>query len=289
MYYLGFDIGGSSVKSVLVKNRKIVKSRVDKLPKDFKGLVDLIVRRTQEFESAGKIAGIGFSFPGPLDLKRERILKAPNIAYLNNKPIKKILQSRLRHLIKIEHDVHCFLLAEKKVGLAKNLKNVFYLTLGSGIGGAFTINGKIIKGSHGAAGEAGHMVMQFRIQNSESRIKESFDLEDLVSNKFVKRMTDKGAEEITRLAESGHKKAREVLKLLGRNLGIGLANITNVFDPEAIILSGGMIGAKKFIEPGIKSSSKQFVISPEARKTKVLFSKVGYYGGALGAALLFEK
>lgn len=280
MYYIGFDIGGSSVKSALVKNRKIIRAKTDKLPKNFKDLLDLFAKRTKEFESAGKISGIGFSFPGPLDLKREKILKAPNISYLNNRPIKKVLRSRLKHPIKIEHDVHCFLLAESRAGLARKMKNVFYLTLGSGIGGAFTINGKIVLGSHGSAGEVGHEIME---------IIKKWDFERLGSNQFVRKTSGKGSEEIFRLAVAGNKKAKEVLRSLGRNLGIGLANIINTFDPEAIILSGGMIKAKKFIKPGIKSGIKEFVISPEAKKTKILFSHLGYFAGALGAALLFEK
>ena len=62
-----------------------------------------------------------------------------------------------------------------------------------------------------------------------------------------------------------------------------------IFDPEVIVLSGGISEAKKLIEPYIKEQLKKLVSSPEAQKTKILFTKIGYYGGALGAALLFEK
>lgn len=268
------------MKSVLVQNRKIIKAKSDKLPGNFKALLDLITKRTKEFAATGKISGIGFSFPGPLDLKREKILRALNINYLKNKSVKKILAQNLKYPIRVEHDVHCFLLAEKEVGLAKHLKNVFYLTLGSGIGGAFMINGRIIKGTHGAAGEVGHEIID---------ILKKRDFEVLGSNKFVKSATGKGSAEVLRMANAGDKKSKQTLKELGYNLGIGLANIINTFDPDAVIISGGMSGAKKFIEPGIKSGIKKFVISPEAQKAKVLFSKLGYYAGALGAALLFEK
>ena len=99
----------------------------------------------------------------------------------------------------------------------------------------------------------------------------------------------KGTLEIAKLAEAGDKKAKATLAELGENVGIGLANIINVFDPEVIVLSGGISEAKKLIEPYIKEQLKKLVSSPEAQKTKILFTKIGYYGGALGAALLFEK
>lgn len=283
MHYIGFDIGGSKVKSVLVKNRKILISDSEKLPHNFTGLINLIAKKTRFFSSKtgkGKISGVGFSFPGPLDIKREKVLSSPNIKYLNRKSLKKVLIQRLKYPIKFEHDVHSFLLAEKKVGVAKNLKNVFYLTLGTGIGGAFMINGEVVRGFHGSAGEVGHMIIE---------VTKWWDFEKLGSNKFVRRVSGKDASEIYKLADSGDKKAKKVLGLLGHNLGIGLANIVNIFDPEAIILSGGLSGARKFIESNIKAEIKKFVISPEARKTKILFSRLGYFGGALGATLLFDK
>ena len=293
MYYLGFDIGGSSVKAALVKDKKIIKSDIQDLPDDLAGLLDLTGKMfadlTNEIQPE-EIGGVGFAIAGAIDISRETMLHSPNIPYLNNQPVRKLLAEKVApHPIKIEHDVYCFLLAEKEIGLAKNLKNVFYLTLGTGIGGAFMLDGKIFSGSHGAAGEAGHMIVNFQFPISNFQNNEIYDLEELASNKFIKKNLGVGSIEAFRRAQAGDEEAIKVFGQLGANLGLGLANIINIFDPEAIILSGGICEAKEFISPFIKEGIDRYVISPAAKETRVLFSQLGREAGALGAALMCEN
>ncbi len=274
-------------------SKKIIKSLVEDLPDNLGDLLLLVVKMKSDLAgeiSAEQIGGVGVGLAGCLDSQRANMLRSFNIKYLDNQPIKKLLEEKLKPFsIKIEHDVNCFLLAEKEIGLAKDFKNVFYLTLGTGIGGAYMIDGKIISGSHGAAGEAGHMIIKIKNQKSKIKINEAEDLENLASNKLIKKILGIGSIEAEKRARTGDKKVQEVFAQLGRNLGIGLANLINVFDPEAIILSGGIADAKEFILPGIKEGIKKFVISPAAKETEILFSELGREGGALGAALLFAK
>lgn len=283
MYYIGFDIGASSIKAVLVKNREVIKSRVQDSPGNLEGLLLALIKiYTDLIAGLGheEIGGVGFSFAGIMDPERQVMLNSPNMKYLNDQPIKKLLEERFRGcLIKIEHDAHCFLQAEKKVGLAQNLNNVFYLTLGSGIGGAWMVNGKIFTGAHGAAGEVGHAIVD---------IEKKMDWEEFGANKFLVRELGAGSMEAEKMWRDGDKKAETVLMQLGKNLGIGIANIINIFDPEMIILNGGLISLASLIWPGIQEGVAQFVVSPLAKETKIVFSQLGRFGGALGAALLFE-
>lgn len=295
MSYLGFDIGGSSVKAVLVKNQKIIRSQKFNLPQNFVRLCDLLKEIVDDFGAHEEIKGAGFSVVGPLDSKREKVLDTPNIPFLKDRPIKKMFAKKLGLPIKIEHDVHCFVLAEKKVGLAKNMKNVFYLTLGTGIGGALMIDGKIYTGSHGASGEIGQMIIRYEIEGSSlyseekpAEIKNPLDFESLASNKFIKSDLGVSSYEALDLMAIGDKKAERTFEKFGLNLGIGIANIINVIDPEAVILAGGLIKARKFVEPGIRIGIKKFVISRESQKTKVFWSRFGDFGGALGATFLFK-
>ena len=283
MFFVGFDIGASSIKAVLVKNREVIKSLVRDLPGHLDGLLlalikiytDLIAGLSHE-----ELGGVGFGFAGIMDLERRIMLNSPNIKYLNDQPIRELLEERFRGcLIKIEHDAHCFLLAEKKIGLAENLNNVFYLTLGSGIGGAWMINGRIFFGAHGAAGEVGHMIVD---------IEKHLDFEEFGSNKFIKKTLGISSMEAGKKSRSGDKAAEAALEQLGKNLGVGSANIINIFDPEMIILSGGLSSSASLIWPGIQEGIAKFVISPLAKETKIVFSQLGRFGGALGAAMLFE-
>lgn len=280
MYYLGFDIGGSSIKAVLARGdqRKILNYKIEDLPSDLEDLLELTKKIYIEFSPITKsqrIAKIGLAVAGTLDLKREKMLNSPNIQYLNNQPIKKLFQKKLGCSVRLENDVNCHLLAERKIGLARNFQNVFYLTLGSGIGGALLFNGKLFLGAHGAAGEAGHMI-----------IDEYLDLEELASNKFIMRSLGINSIIAAKRARTGDIKAKEVFAKLGKNLGIGIANIINILDPEVIILGGGISLARKFILTGIKENIEKYVISPAAKKTKILFSRLGRLGGAIGATFL---
>jgi glucokinase len=323
-YFIGYDIGGSSVKAVLVDpvrngvsngaSKKIIKSSVEDLSDNLEKLLLLVVKMKSDLAGGipiDKIGGVGVGLAGCLDSQRANMLRSFNIKYLDSQPIKKLLEEKLKpYPIRIEHDVNCFLLAEKEIGLAKNFKNVFYLTLGTGIGGAYMIDGKIISGSHGAAGEAGHMIIKIKnprprpgsaeggqkspaspseAGRAKIKINEAEDLENLASNKLIKKILGIGSIEAEKRARAGDRNVQQVFAQLGRNLGFGIANIINIFDPEAVILSGGIAHAKEFILPTIKEGIAKYVISPAAKETKILFSELGREGGALGAALLFAK
>jgi len=284
MYYLGFDIGGSSVKAVVLKNRKVVFSKVfEDLPNNFTGLLKLLKNTKNNLANElgpKSIGGIGISIPGPLDKKRQRVVIGPNIHYLTNKPVLKLFKRELApYPVEVEHDVHCHLLAEKVLSLGKKYGNVLCLTLGTGIGGAFMVNGEIIFGSHGSAGEIGHMITS----------QEKVPWENLAAKKFIKKELGIGALLAQKRAIKGDKKARKAFEAMGYNLGIGLANIINILDPEVIIIGGGLITARKFFSSSMKKAIRKLVISREAQKTKILFSKLGRFGGALGAALLFTR
>lgn len=284
MYYLGFDIGASSVKAALVKDQEVIKSRVQETSFNLEGLLLSLVKSYTELISNishEELGGAGFALAGVMDRERQRMLNSPNIKYLNDQPIRELLEERFRGLpLKIEHDAHCFLLAEKKVGLAQNFSNVFYLTLGSGIGGALMLNGKIFYGAHGAAGEVAHMIID---------INKDLEWEEIGANKFLENNLGVGSMEAEQRWRQGDKKAEAVLIELGKNLGVGIANIINIIDPEAIILSGGLSSMAGLLWPSIKEGVAKLVISPAAKETQIIFSSLGRLGGALGAALLFER
>jgi predicted NBD/HSP70 family sugar kinase len=282
MYYLGFDIGGSSIEAVLVKDKQIIKSITKETPQNLEGLLDLVGKMKSELIDGiapEEIAGAGFAIAGALDEKREVMLNSPNMQFLNGQPLKKMFEEKTGLPIKLEHDVNCFLQAEKEIGLAKGLKNIVCLTIGMGVGGSWMADGKIQIGAHGGAGEIGHMIIEAGQQ---------LDWEALTANKFVKGKLGISAAEAEGLVRSGDQKAKELFEKRSRNLGIGIANIINIFDPEAIIIGGGVVSAQEFILPGIKEAIEKYVISSKAKKTQILFSQLGNFGGALGASLLFE-
>lgn len=284
MYYLGFDIGAYSIKAALVSENKIIDSKIQDTSNSLERLIEDLEKNRKvltEGKSFGELAGIGVGVSAILDRSREIILKSSNISFLDNQPLKKLLEDLFKPIkIKIENDVHCFLVAEKAIGQAQKLHNIYYLTIGSGIGGAWTFEGKTSYGAHGSTGDVGHTII-----NNEK----GFNLEDLASNKFIEKSLAFGSLGAEEKIAKGDEKTKKTMSELGLNLGIGVANIINMFDPEAVILSGGISWAESFIMPGIRYQMQKYVVSPAAKETNVFFSRLGRYGGALGAAMLFNE
>lgn len=283
MFTFGFDIGASRLKAALVKETKIIKSEQADLPNN---LADLLVLMEKIFKAMTADdgvapAGLGVSVPGFKYAAAEELFRVSHIEYLDNQPLQKIFAEKFQlHPVRVAHDAHCFLLAEKKTGLAQNFKNVFYLTLGSSIGGAALVDGQLFFGAHGSAGEIAHTLIN---------IDPPFELETVASNIFIVKNLGAGSVEGGQLARAGDEKALAVFNQLGQNLGVVIANIINLLDPEAVILSGGIAENENLLRPGIKEGMEKFVISPVARSTPILFSQLGSFGGALGAALLVQE
>lgn len=278
---LGFDVGGSSIKSVVMFKNRVKAERIETLPKNFEDFVGKIIEIKNDFEKqfSKKAKKIGFSLPGPLDKKRKKIILCPNIPYLKQKPILEILKKKLDcDSIRIEHDINCFLLAEIRFGLAKKYKNIFYLALGTGLGSAALCDGKLVIGHHGSAGEFGQTICDF---------KKGVTLEDLCSGRFLRKKLKKDVSSIIEAAENGNQKSLEAFSRLGENLGIGLSNVINTYNPEAIFISGGISKAKPFFISEMETAIKKFVVSKDASKTKIFFSRLGRFGAAKGALLLF--
>ncbi|MFH1820718.1 MAG: ROK family protein [Candidatus Nealsonbacteria bacterium] len=284
MYKIGLDIGGTRLKFALVDNQKILETKIVSTPKTKLALVKTIVETTAELTnglSKSKIIGLGIGVPGPLNKKRDLILNPPNLIYLKNTCLAQLVQQRLRIKVKMENDANCFALGEALLGAGRGSNSVFAITLGTGVGGGFIVNGKIFEGSFGAAGEIGHVIIK-----ADQKLKE---LEDYASEKFVKREGNTTSDKLFFQAKHGNKKAVVIFQELGHNLGIGLANVINLIDPEVVVVGGGLVGAWQFISKPLQGSVKKFVISSISRKyVKIKKAELGEFSGALGASQLIK-
>ncbi len=156
--------------------------------------------------------------------------------------------------IKIDNDSKCFLIAESKMGIAKKYKDIVAMTVGTGIGGAIMIKGEIYRGDSYGAGEVGHMV----VDGGKT-------LEQLGAKKAFLRLGDRS-----------------------KIVGIGVANLINLLNPEAVVLGGGGISKGGVRIEVVKQSVKRYVMSPLAKNTPILKGKLGGEAQAIGAAMLLD-
>lgn len=261
---IGVDVGGTFIKSGIVSGNKITKKIVVKTGGKKKEIIKNILNSVEKLFDKG-IKGIGVGCPGPADYSKGIIKETVNLD-LKGVNLKKIISKKFRKKIVMENDASCFVLGEA-IRLKK--KNVIGLTLGTGVGGGIVIDGKLYKGK-GNAGELGHCTIKF------DGAKLGFNagsLESYVSAKAIKRDYRKKPSEL---------KSRKAWDSIGMKLGIGIANLINTFDPEVVVIGGGIARAFNLF----KNSMNKEISKRAIRKVAVVKGKED--SGIIGAASLFS-
>jgi glucokinase len=267
---IAVDLGGTNLRVSLVENNKILKYMKDKTPKIEKDLVNLLFRNI-EILMKKDIDGIGVASAGPL---KDGIIKNPPNLPLKNYNIKADLEKKFKKKVEICNDAHCVALAEFHFGVRK--KNFIVLTLGTGVGGGIIIDSKLYEGQ-GFGGEVGHIVLD----NGK-------DFESLVGWKSTKELTRKAFGKellINDLIKMNNKKSKEILNKLTIHIGQGIGSLINVFDPEVVVLAGGVKEAGSVFLNMIKKQAKKYSVLP--RTTPIQWSKLNH-PGTLGANLLIK-
>jgi len=305
--FIGVDIGATKIIFGLLKNQKIIKKKKILTPKTKKNLIKKLKENLRDLKdfSGLKIDRIGIGVPGILDIKKGLILKCPNLRYLDNLPLVKILEKELKIKTSIENDANCFTLAEALLGAGKNENIVFGITLGSGIGGGLIIKSKIYpvrgcktkeesqnpltsngvyRGAFGTAGEIGHQTIKFDGQKCSCGNLGCFEC--YCSAKFFKR---KGysVKELAERAKRDDRNALKIFKEYGKYLGIGLSNVINLIDPDIIVIGGGISKTWPYFLVETKKEIKKRIISLVSKKyIKIEISKLGDLAGVTGAGLI---
>lgn len=281
-YTIGVDIGGTKMSAVLFDGQKAVADYTLATPKDnlehflimLKALIEPLLDKAKA--GGGLVKGLGLGIAGMLDFKETKIAEAPNLPLLNGFKLPDDLAAKLGvEQIKIDNDANCFLRAEMKLGAGRKYKNGFGITVGTGIGGAWWHNGEIYKGAHGSAAEVGWLTVDF---------KEGISLEPAYH-----KLTQNNPAALADEAYRGDVLAQKSYDEFGRYLGISLANVVNILDPEIIIAGGGVIESSELFLSRTKKIMRQYIKSPRAKAVKIIKSKLGANAGAIGAALLINN
>ncbi|MGC8818779.1 MAG: ROK family protein [Athalassotoga sp.] len=241
-YLVGLDIGGTKTAIVVGNEKFEIIKRYEFPTKPKLGFSDFFARLLNYLSEIDSIGAIGVSVGGPLDAEKGIIYNPPHLGW----GTVYLLDEMKKHFecpVKIEHDAKAGAIAEFELGAGRGFRNIIFLTLGTGLGAGIIINGEIYRGSSNMAGEVGHI----RIAEDGPEVYgksgswESYCSGDgiaklaryLFPDHFSRRTT---AQDISKMALSGDEKSAEVLKKSGRYLGIGLANLFDIFDPDRIIL-----------------------------------------------------
>ncbi len=263
---IAVDLGGTNLRISLVRDGKILKYTKKTTPKNKKDLLKLLYSGITELISKD-VDSIGVGCPGPL---KNGIIKNPPNIPLKNFNLKLELEKKFKKPVVIENDAKCAALAEAKLGVRK--KNFVVMTFGTGIGGGIIINEKLYLGQ-GYAGEFGHITLS-NGKYFEDLWKEHRDyIKQHFGNNII----------IKDLIKMKNKEADMVIENISDHMGQGIASIINIFDPEVVVLNGGIRECGNALLDKVIFHAKKHIILPH--NTPVQWSKLAH-PGTIGASLL---
>ena len=305
---VGVDVGGTKALVVAVNAAgEVVGEHRGRSPTGADALLVAVVEGVSELSGrvGSRPTAVGVGVPGLVD--REGVLRyAPNLSGVDGLPVRAELEARLGVPVRTENDATCAAWGEHQSGAARGFDDVVLVTLGTGIGAGLVLDGRVYPGAHGFAGEVGHMVID--PHGPPCRCGQRGCWERFASGSGLGRLArdaahagrarrivelaggdpeDVRGEHVTAAAAEGDEAARELLERFAWWLGLGLANLANIFDPQAFVVGGGLVEAGQLLLDPARAAFDGLVEAAAHRPPVVILpAALGARAGALGAAWL---
>jgi glucokinase len=303
---VGVDLGGTKVLVGVVGegHQVLYEDRESSAGQTGDELLNTLEREIrQALEVRPEAAAVGLGIPCTIDRRRGVAITAVNLP-IRNLPIRDEMRERLGVPVYIDNDANVAALAEHRLGAARGTRDAVMLTIGTGIGGGVIIDGELYRGSNGAASEPGHMVIDFDGPPCQGNCPNHGCLETFASGTALARDGRAAAERqpesalgrlltgggkidgkaVTDAANEGDPVAAAVVEEAGRRLGAGLSGLANIFEPEVIVLGGGVAKAvgERMIGPARDELRSRAL--PPMNETPVKLADLGPEAGMIGAA-----
>lgn len=282
MTAVGIDVGGTKCHGVLVDTDGTVLAETRRPTPHADRLVETLLSIREELGNQGTL---GVGVPG-LITPEGVITASPNLRGASNVPVGPELRRATGVHVHVENDATAAAHAEWKAGAARGARDALIVTLGTGIGGGIVLGGVLHRGSHGFAGEIGHMTVE--ADGIECPCGHRGCWERYASGSALRRMSGGlSGEEVTARAAAGDTEAMEVVEEFARWTAVGLASLTNVLDPQVIVLGGGVVDAWDVWGPAVERWADRTLYAASARaRPRIVPAELGSSAGAVGSALL---
>jgi len=290
---VGVDFGGTQVKAGLVDGGEVVRSMTADTPPGAAVSEVLSTLTNVVLALTSKPQAVGFAIPGEVDAEG-RCWRLTNVPGFEGVHIGRELAERLGCPISVENDATAAALGERLYGHGRHYPSFLMVTLGTGIGGGLVMGHSLHTGTHGFAGEVGHMNVSRSLDAPLCACGQRGCMEAYVGTKgLLRRYRELGgvADEVLPVAlaaRRGDEPALRVFEEVGEALGKGLANIQNLLDLNAVVFSGGVSASFDLIEPHLRRSLREFAFAPPLAEVPLLVSQLGERVGVIGAAHLTE-
>ncbi|MDO8548723.1 MAG: ROK family protein [Ignavibacteria bacterium] len=313
-YALGIDLGGTSIKLGIVSNPGKIVSKIS-LPSHAELGPDEVISQVKKgikqilAHKKEKIKGIGIGVPGVINTEKGTVEYPPNFPGWGRIKVGKIIQKEFGIKTLIENDANAAAIGELIFGAGKKYNSFIMITLGTGVGGGVIFNKKIYRGEFGAAGEIGHISINYK--GPKCKCGSVGCVEAYIGNNYLKEHVIKDLQEnpgskilelvnneadlitpriIQEAMEMGDEFAKSVVENMGIQLGVVLTSVSNLLDISTFIIGGGVSGFGKPLFNKIQETIVERVFIPTKKRVKVLPAKLKNDSGIKGAsALVFYK
>jgi glucokinase len=306
---IGVDMGGTKLLAGAVDTGLSVHYRAQRTLTglDQSAVLDTAVQAVQEVrqQDGDEIAAVGFGIPCLMDQRTGRGVVAVNLP-LADIPFAAIMAERLGLPVFVDNDANLAALAEHRAGAARGADEAVLLTIGTGIGGGLILRGELYRGAIGSAGELGHVVIDKDGPPCQGNCPNHGCVESLASGTALAREALRLARErpqsglgralaegrelagplVTELAHDGDETAIEVLDVIGTNLGVAIVSFVNIFNPEVVVIGGGVIAAGELLLEPARRTVAARALPPSRNEVTIVAAQFGVEAGMVGAAAL---
>lgn len=312
VYRVGIDLGGTSIKMILMNDETIIAEW--RIPTDIsqegtKIVPDIIESIKQTCAnnniSLDNIASIGMGTPGQVDAENGTVIGAYNLNWSTTQHVKQQFEKALNVSFAVDNDANVAALGETVFGAGNNEKNVVMVTLGTGVGAGVIVDGKIVTGVAGAGGELGHICMDVNGKQCTcgnigcletitsatgikhlalDKLKEQPDVETLLRNQL-----EIDAKVVFDAAKENDPMAKEIVKHFGKVLGLACSYIGNMLNPSSIVIGGGVAQAGEMVIDAVKPNFIAHSLPKVQQTTHLKLATLGERAGVLGAVALAKS
>ncbi|VEP17657.1 Transcriptional regulator/sugar kinase [Hyella patelloides LEGE 07179] len=284
---IGIDIGGTTInlgRFLADGTCTECLSITTPQPATPEAIVNVLTYSLKQLSQDYNCKAIGIGMPGPTDRTNRIARVGINLPDWEDIPLAELIENKTQLPTTLANDANCAAIGEAWLGAGQNITNFILLTLGTGVGGAIFINGKLFTGSYGAAGELGLITLNPDGYPCNSGNQGS--LEQHACIRAVRRMTGKTPLELGELAQKGDRDALQFWQQYGTILGAGITSLIYVLTPEAVILGGGISASAEYFFPATEAEINRRVHPSSRVGLKLLKAQLGNNAGMIGAAKL---
>ena len=315
-FVLGVDIGGTNlVVGSVAEDGSTVLAAASEPTHAEAGATDVVDRLVELAERAiaatrrevpgAEILGVGVGAPGPLDTKRGIVLLTPNLGWVNM-PLRQIIHDRLGLPAALDNDANCAVLGEWWVGAARGARNAIGITIGTGIGGGLVLDGRLYHGASDVAGEIGHTTIDTEGRRCKCGNYGCLEAYASGPNIAIRAIEEIEAGAVSRLpsyvggdlkqitaqtvylaAQEGDELALEVVNDTAKFLGVGIGNLLNVFNPEVVVVCGGVTLAGDHLFVPLRREVSRRAFKPAVAACRIVPGELVGTAGVYGAAKAF--